>query len=257
MSSITDISPVGLPVSLKYDQLPSISDAVSNYQVFVSPSGITQVGPVSTDTLGGTPFVRTSIGFVNTSFPSTNLDFQIPSGHNENVFLDTRETFLTFRLVLNRTTALNGPVGIMNLISSASSFFSSLTLFSNNVPVETIYNYDILYNQLLNATVNVAERYGPFGISQGCDVDSHTGINLAAAGAAPNLTYYTFTIPLISIIGLNTAGVSNKLFPVGSIGNLLLRLQTTPLLPFSSTATDVAIAGGGQAVYQITLDSFN
>ena len=121
--SISDISPTGLPVSLKYDQLPSISDSVSNYQVFVSPSGITQVGPVSTDTLGGTPFVRTSIGFVNTSFPSTNLDFQIPSGHNENIFLDTRETFLTFRLVLNRTTALNGPVGIMNLISSASSFF--------------------------------------------------------------------------------------------------------------------------------------
>jgi len=73
--SISDISPTGLPVSLKYDQPPSISDAVCNYQIFVSPSGITQVGPVSTDTLGGTPFVRTSIGFVNTSFPSTNLDF--------------------------------------------------------------------------------------------------------------------------------------------------------------------------------------
>jgi hypothetical protein len=120
MSSITDISPVGLPVSLQYSQLPSISDSVSNYQIFVSPSGITQVGPVSTDTLGGVPFVQNSIGFVNTSFPSTNLDFQLPSGHNENVFLDTRETFLTFRLVLNRTTGLNGPVGIINLISSSS-----------------------------------------------------------------------------------------------------------------------------------------
>ena len=85
--SITDISPTGLPVSLKYnDLLPSIGNEVSNYQVFVSPSGITQVGPVSTDTLGGVPFVRNDIGFVNTSFPSTNLDFQIPSGHNENVF---------------------------------------------------------------------------------------------------------------------------------------------------------------------------
>ena len=62
-------------------------------------------------------------------------------------------------------------------------------------------------------------------------------------------------MPLISIISLNTAGVSNKLFPVGSIGNLLLRLQTSPLLPFSSSATDVAV--GQQAVYQVTLDSFN
>ena len=121
--SISDISPIGLPVSLIYDQLPSISDAVSNYQVSVAPSGLTIVGPVSTDTAGGTPFVQNEIGFVNTQFISTNLDFQIPSGHNENVFLDTRETLLTFRLILNKTTGLNGSVSIMNLILSASSFF--------------------------------------------------------------------------------------------------------------------------------------
>ena len=84
--SISDISPIGLPVSLKYDQLPSISDAVSNYQVSVSPSGLTQVGPAVTDVAGGTPYVRNSIGFINTSFVSTNIDFAIPCGHNENVF---------------------------------------------------------------------------------------------------------------------------------------------------------------------------
>ena len=61
--SISNISPTGLPVSIKYDQLPSISDALSNYQVFFSPSGITQVGPVSTDTLGGVPFVSVAYGF--------------------------------------------------------------------------------------------------------------------------------------------------------------------------------------------------
>jgi len=143
--SISDISPIGLPVSLKYDQLPSISDAVSNYQVSVSPSGLTQVGPISTDTAGGTPFVVSDIGFVNTAFVSQNIDFQIPSGQNENVFLDTRETFLTFRLVVTRTTAMVGGVSpVINLISSAPSFISSLTLFSNNVSVETIYNYDII-----------------------------------------------------------------------------------------------------------------
>ena len=250
MSSINEISPIGLPVSLQYSQLPSISDSVSNYQVSVTPSGITQVGPVSTDTAGGAPFVQNSIGFVNTSFVSTNIDFALPSGHGENIFLDCRETFLTFRLVLNRTTALVGPAGVMNLISSASSFFTSLTLFSNNVPVESIYNYDILYAQLLNSTVNVAERYGPFGISQGCDIDSHTGVNLGPATGNPTLNYYTFTVQLISIIGINTAGVSNKLLPIGAVSILLLSLQTTPLLPFSSTATDVAITT--QAVYQIT-----
>jgi hypothetical protein len=129
--SISDISPIGLPVSLKYDQLPSISDAVSNYQVSVAPSGLTIVGPVSTDTAGGTPFVQNDIGFVNTQFVSTNVDFQIPSGMNDNIFLDTRETFLSFRLVVNRTTAMIGGVSqVINLISSASSFFFiSYTIF--------------------------------------------------------------------------------------------------------------------------------
>ena len=120
--SISEISPIGLPVSLQYSQLPSISDSVSNYQVSVTPSGITQVGSVSTDRAGGTPFVRNDIGFVNTSFVSTNLDFSLPSGHGDNIFLDCRETFLTFRLVLNRTTALVGPVGVMNLISQHHHF---------------------------------------------------------------------------------------------------------------------------------------
>ena len=81
----------------------------------------------------------------------------------------------------------------MHLIGSASSFIESLSLFSNNVPVEQIYNYNILYNQLLNASVNQSEKYGPFAISQGCDVDSMTGVNLNFLQTG--IQYYTFTVP--------------------------------------------------------------
>ena len=158
--SISDISPIGLPQSLKYDQLPSISDSVTNYQVSVAPSGLTQVGPV-TIAAGEPAFVAAGAGFLTTAFSSQSIDFQIPSGNNDNIFMDTRETFLTFRMVVNCTTAgvttlASNPanLGFINLISSASSFIDSLTLFSNNVPVEQIYNYNILYNQVLNATVN-------------------------------------------------------------------------------------------------------
>jgi len=66
--SISDISPIGLPQSLKYDQLPSISDSVTNYQVSVSPSGLTQVGPVTTDGLAH--FVQNGSGFLSTPFVS-------------------------------------------------------------------------------------------------------------------------------------------------------------------------------------------
>jgi hypothetical protein len=248
--SISDISPIGLPQSLKYDQLPSISDSVTNYQVSVAPSELTTIGPV-TITAAAPAFTANGAAFAKTAFPSQTIDFQIPSGNNDNIFMDTRETFLTFRMVVNCTTAGVAAGGLINLTSSASSFIDSLTLFSNNVPVEQIYNYNILYNQVLNATVNQSERYGPFSIAQACDVDTHTGCNINYL--ATGVINYTFTVPLISIIGLSTAGVSGKLFPVRSVGNLLLRLQTTSLLPFSSTCTAVATA----PAFTVQLDSFN
>ena len=251
--SISDISPIGLPQSLKYDQLPSISDSVTNYQVSVAPSGLTQVGPITTGA-SESAFVVSGSGFINAPFVAQNLDFQIPSGHGDNIFLDTRETFLTFRLAVNCTTAIVGGSGLlMHLIGSASSFIESLSLFSNNVPVENIYNYNILYNQLLNANITQSEKYGAFSIAQGCDVDSMTGVNLNFLQTG--IQYYTFTVPLISIIGLNTAGVSGKLFPVGSVSNLLLRIGTTPLLPFSTHATGTLITT--PPIFQVTLDSFN
>ena len=152
--SISDISPIGLPQSLKYDQLPSISNSVTNYQVSVSPSGLTQVGPVSV-VAGDTAFVQNAAGFLTTAFSSQSIDFQIPSGNNDKIFMDTRESFLTFRMTVVCSTAAAGTANaLINLISSASSFIDSLILFSNNVSVEQIYNYNILYNQVLNATVN-------------------------------------------------------------------------------------------------------
>ena len=84
--SISDISPIGLPQSLKYDQLPSISDSVTNYQVSVAPSGLTVVGPITTDPVANPPFTQAGGGFVNAPFTSQNIDFQIPSGKNDNVF---------------------------------------------------------------------------------------------------------------------------------------------------------------------------
>ena len=133
--SISDISSIGLPQSLKYDRLPSISVSVTNYQVSVAPSGLTTIGPV-TIPAAAPAFTTNGAGFTTTAFPSQTIDFQIPSGNNDNIFMDTRETFLTFRMVVNCTTAGVATAGLINLTSSASSFIDSLTLFRNNVPVE-------------------------------------------------------------------------------------------------------------------------
>ena len=114
----------------------------------MAPSGLTTIGPV-TIAAAASAFTANKVGFETTSFPSQTIDFQIPSGNNDNIFMDTRETFLTFRMVVNCTTAGVATAGLINLTSSASSFIDSLLLFSNNVPVEQIYNHNILYNQVL------------------------------------------------------------------------------------------------------------
>jgi hypothetical protein len=106
-------------------------------------------------------------------------------------------------------------------------------LYSNNIPIEQINGYNLLANQLLNSTVNTSEKYGGVAVALGCDTDSQTGVNLPTTSAV-GVYYYNFSIPLISVIGLNNR---DHLFPIGSISNLQLQMQTASLLPFSFNST--------------------
>jgi hypothetical protein len=134
------------------------------------------------------------------------------------------------------TTAPSTTNGVFNLIGSFASFFSSLQLYSNNVPIEQIYNYDLLFNNMLNSTVNQSERFGSFSIGCGCDANSNSGTDLPQSTGTWN---FSFTFPLMSIIGLNLSSTSNKLLPIGNISNMLLRMTTTPILPFATYCTAV------------------
>jgi hypothetical protein len=259
--TITDISPVGLPQSLRYDQLPSIPDSVQSYSVSVAPSGLTEVvGATITPT--DTAFVADSNGLINKIFNTQRIDFSIPSGMNDNIFMDTRETTLSGTLTFTNSTAAITTAGEemkLKLISTFSSFFDSLTLSSNNVPIEQIYNYNLLFNQMLNATISQDERYGSISISCGGDNDSFSGIDLPLysatnEGAQSGTHYFNFCIPLASIIGLNTASTSQKLFPVGSIGNLNLTMTTANLLPIASYCTTAVVP---QPTLSFKLSNFN
>ena len=84
---------------------------------------------------------------------------------------------------------------------------------------------------MLDSSVNQAERYGSFAISCGADADSYSGIDLPQQTGTFT---YNFSIPFLSIIGLNLANTSNKLLPVGSIGNMMVRMTTAQQLPFAS-----------------------
>jgi hypothetical protein len=102
----------------------------------------------------------------------------IPSGNNPDIYLDTRDTTLSGRMQIVMSTAPSTTGGVFNLIGSFASFFQSLQLYSNNVPIEQIYNYGLLFNNMLNCTINQSERYGSFSIGCGCDANSNSGTDL-------------------------------------------------------------------------------
>lgn len=226
-------SPMGLPASLKFDLPPSMSDSARSYSVNVAPDGQTSVvGGANT----ATPFVANSTGAFG-NFTAQNISFTIPSGMSDSVFMDTSSTTVSFVLTYTVTGSMGGATGAScNLIGSGSSFIDTLTCYSNNQPLETINQYGLLSNFLLNNTVNSSERFGGISVSLGADSNSYNGIELATTAG----TYrYSFCLPLLSVIGINT---TEKLFPVGSVNNLQLVLGTANVLPVVSYCTAVPTA---------------
>jgi hypothetical protein len=193
-------SAMGLPSALKYDLPPSMDDSARSYSVNVAPDGITQVAGA----LGNISFTANTV--VQSQFNPQVVSFTIPSGMSDDVFMDAMNTTLSFTLTYTVGTAASVTGGVCKLLSSASSFFDSLVLYSNNTPLETINQYGLLSNYLLQNTVNYAERYGGIGVCMGADSNSANGIDLATATAG---TYrYNFCIPLISLISLPSSSAN-------------------------------------------------
>lgn len=230
MSSIPfPTSAMGLPASLKYDLPPSMSDSARSYSVNVSPDGQTSVTGPTMPTVAFTANSGSAFG----NFTAQNISFTIPSGMSDSVFMDTVNTTLSFTLTYSTTTASSVTAGSINIIGSGASWFDALTLYSNNTPIETINQYGLLQNYLLANTVSQSERLGGISVAMGADTNSTTGIEIAHTGTT---TYrYSFCIPLISVIGVNT----DKLFPVGSVNNLQLVMTTANLMPLASYCTAV------------------
>lgn len=223
-------SEIGLPYALKYDLPPSLSDTARSYSVNVAPDGITSVtGPAMTSTA----FVANSTGAFG-NFTSQLVSFTIPSGMSDSVFLDPASTTLSFTLTYNVTTASSGATGgSINLIGSGASFFDALVLYSNNTPIETINQYGLLQNYMLQNTVNYSERYGGISVAMGADTNTANGIELAHS--ATGSYRYNFCLPLLSIIG---AG-SDKFFPIGAVNNMQLQMTTANLMPLVSYCTAI------------------
>lgn len=220
-------SQIGLPNSLNYSMPPSVSDSCRSYSVNLAPDGITQVS-------APTQNLFTANQCSQGQFNSQVISFSIPSGNSNSVFLDPASTYLSFSLTYNITTASSATGPIVKLLSSAASFFDQLVLYSNNTPLEQINQYGLLQNFLLQNTVSLSQRLGGISTCMGTDPNSAGGIELAHASTGS--FRYNLTIPLISMIGIN----SEKLFPVGMLNNLQLQMTTATLLPIIAYCTAVA-----------------
>jgi hypothetical protein len=240
-------SAIGLPVSLKYDLPPSLSDSARSWNVSVGPDGQTSVvgqTPPSYATLFPAVTSTTVPSIVPLgSFNSQVISFTIPSGMSESVFMDPASTTLSFSLTYKNSTSYTAPTTaptsqVLQLIGGAYSFIDQMVVYSNSVPIETINQYGLLQNFLLNNTVNMSERQGGLSICCGCDSNSGTGIELGFAGADTVNYRYNFCIPLCSVIGYNT----DKLIPVGSINNLSLQLTTASITPIIAVVEGKASA---------------
>lgn len=239
-------SAVGLPQTMKYDLPPSLPDSARAYSVNVAPDGITSI------TGGSLAFGQyvANVPINAGSFSSQIVSFTIPSGMSDSVFMDPASTTLSFTLTYSIGTAFAGQAGLsLNLIGSGSSFWDQLVLYSNNTPIETINQYGLLQNFLLQNTVSQSERNGGISIAMGADTNSANGIDLGYTGTAGTTFRYNFTIPLLSVIGAS----SDKFIPVGSINNLQLQMTSANLLPFCSIASTAPSAG---AITSFTLSEF-
>ena len=246
---------VGLPSQLQYVLPPSLPDECRSYSVSISPNGVTSVTGSS-----AIPVVYVANGANMPSYPfnSQQLCFDIPCGMNADTFLDPRETMLNFRMVLTSTGLAQGATPnaaqAFNLISSAASWIENLTLVSNNQPLESIQNYNLLHAMLLNSSVSPSERLGGTAICMGTNETFTTGVSLPIlGGVAGTQFFFNFCIPLVSIVGLN----SQKLIPVGSIQSLQLQITTATTCPFASYVTGTLAATNVIGFAAPVLDGFS
>ena len=193
----------------------------------MSPDGITSVTAPAFS-----PLFQANT-FLQPQFNSQVISFTIPSGNSNSVFLDPTHTTLSFSLTYTLTTGSNVS-GVAKLLSSAASFFDQLVLYSNNTPLEQVNQYGLLQHFLLQNTVSQAERLGGITIGFGCDSNSANGIEI---GLAAQTYRYNFSIPLLSMIGIN----SDKLFLVGMLNNLQLQMTTATLLLIDNYCTAVTL----------------
>lgn len=222
---------VPLPKCLAYQPALSVSDDTQSSYI--------QINPTNNQTVIGAAWPTTVFAANSTlamgDLASTTLKFQIPT-QSMGTFYDPAYTNLGFRLKHKVTTASAGQAApVLRLIGSAASFIHQIRLVANGgTELENISNYEQIFQLLLTSCVNQAQRFGNQSVSMGIDESaSFSGIDLPTAEGT---YFYSFSIPLLSMISLNA--VDGLLFGAGQLQGLELEVTTAPKCPVTSYCTN-------------------
>lgn len=249
--------PLGLPSNV----LPSMSavlsaDATSQY-TRVNPNNVNSLSsPVTAVSTSAT--VPTQI-----SFPSTPIQFTIPSGQSSGTFIDHSKSTLQFRVKYELVGAATTPYTSTSafLQGSAFSWFNRISELISGQVVDDRTSWDLACNSDLQWSMDLAARdsnvlsYGLRGEAetidnlnscQGHSIPAFTGV----LPAANTVNYYSYAVPLKSaLIGAD----AKSMFPIGRCsGRYDVTLYTPALAPI--TLINSGEGAGAGATVQVTID---
>jgi hypothetical protein len=246
--------PIGLPSSILPSVQAVLSPECSSQFVRVQPNNLNSI-------VSSASSVSNSITAPSTlTFPSTPINFTIPSGASPNVFIDTSKSTLQFRVRYQVSTAstTNYTGTTSYLQGSAYSWFNRITEFCNGQVVDDRTGWDLACNSDLNWAYNVADRDAnvlSLGLKselsgvdsrndmQGHSIPAFTGTSLAAAS-----NYYSYALPLKSaLIGVD----AKSMFPIGRAGKIDLSIYSPAIAPVTILNATTATGAGAQVTFTI------
>jgi len=185
---------------------------------------------------------RASLPPINASTfaPGTQMIFMIPGGRR-NTYFDNTQSYLKLTISNPDTTATN----TMALDRCGACFINRLDVFGNDgsMLLETIQNYNILYNYLLDFQMNAASSFG-LSSSLGTGISPTNSITERSGNTIPGGGRLTVCIPILSgVIGT----LADKCLPLGKLSSDI-RLEFT----LESMLNSVSYGGAGTTPWSST-----
>jgi len=159
--------------------------------------------------------------------PSSMIEIQFPNGQGD--YMDPASLYYRFKITVSNT-GLNPTVAGTDFWRGvpAVTGFSRVETYSGSQLLESINEYGIVANDLINITMDQAQKYGQqynmglqtnitAGASTG-DFSNDYGLPVIPAASSVNL-YVAFPV-------LNCLSQADKLVPLGRMGNIIMRFTT-------------------------------